>query len=181
MPCALTGGVSRLKNRGRSSATCLTTWLLPSYGILFRAQRAGSALPGGAKSSRPTAGGPAQRNHCGALSVWVQSCARPRMEFIVGPGAFSPPPKVDSAVLSFDPLPPERRPAHPEILALARARCINNSAANNRRRFQAAATARLRSRWKRQALTQACALKPSPIKIFRLLPLFGAEQFDNNV
>ena len=35
--------------------------------------------------------------HYGALSVWVQSFARPRMEFIVGPGAFSPPPKVDSA------------------------------------------------------------------------------------
>lgn len=53
----------------------------------------------------------------GALSVWVQSYARPRMEFIVGPGAFSPPPKVDSAVLSFEPLSPQRRPANPKTLA----------------------------------------------------------------
>lgn len=52
----------------------------------------------------------------GALSVWVQSHLRPRMEFIVGPGAFSPPPKVDSAVLSFDPLPLAERPSHPHAL-----------------------------------------------------------------
>lgn len=53
----------------------------------------------------------------GALSVWVQSFWKPRMEFIVGPGAFSPPPKVDSAVLSFEPLARERLPRHPEALA----------------------------------------------------------------
>ena len=41
--------------------------------------------------------------HYGALSVWVQSFARPRMEFIVGPGAFSPPPKVDSAIVRMIP------------------------------------------------------------------------------
>ncbi len=39
----------------------------------------------------------------GALTVWVQSFVRPRVEFIVGPGAFSPRPKVDSAVLRFLP------------------------------------------------------------------------------
>ncbi|WP_297671519.1 16S rRNA (adenine(1518)-N(6)/adenine(1519)-N(6))-dimethyltransferase RsmA [uncultured Desulfovibrio sp.] len=53
----------------------------------------------------------------GGLSVWVQSFAQPRLEFLVGPGAFSPPPKVDSAVLSFAPLPLERRPARPDLLA----------------------------------------------------------------
>ena len=50
--------------------------------------------------------------HYGALSVWVQSYWKPRMEFIVGPGAFSPPPKVDSAVLTFEPLPEAARPPH---------------------------------------------------------------------
>ena len=55
--------------------------------------------------------------HYGALSVWVQSYTRPRLEFVVGPGAFSPPPKVDSAVLSFEPLPPEALPARPEALS----------------------------------------------------------------
>lgn len=39
----------------------------------------------------------------GALSVWVQSFVTPRLVFVVGPGAFSPRPKVDSAVLSFHP------------------------------------------------------------------------------
>lgn len=52
----------------------------------------------------------------GALSVWVQAHARPRLEFSLGPGAFSPPPKVDSAVLSFAPRAPGQRPARPEAL-----------------------------------------------------------------
>ena len=52
----------------------------------------------------------------GALSVWVQAYSRPRLEFTLGPGAFSPPPKVDSAVLSFTPLPQEARPRHPTAL-----------------------------------------------------------------
>ena len=55
--------------------------------------------------------------HYGALSVWVQAWLCVRMEFTLGPGAFSPPPKVDSAVLSFTPLPPERHPKNPERLA----------------------------------------------------------------
>lgn len=37
----------------------------------------------------------------GALSVWVQSYVEPRLLFSIKPGAFIPPPKVDSAVLSF--------------------------------------------------------------------------------
>ncbi len=40
----------------------------------------------------------------GALSVWVQSHVKPRMEFIVPPQVFTPQPKVHSAVLSFTPL-----------------------------------------------------------------------------
>ena len=52
----------------------------------------------------------------GALSVWVQAHSRPRLEFSLGPGAFSPPPKVDSAVLTFRPLSLEVRPRHPAML-----------------------------------------------------------------
>ena len=55
--------------------------------------------------------------HYGALPVWVQSHARPRLEFVVGPGAFSPPPRVDSAVLSFEPLPAEALPDRPDALS----------------------------------------------------------------
>lgn len=54
--------------------------------------------------------------HYGALSIWVQAYARPRLEFTLGPGAFSPPPRVDSAVLSFVAAGPEARPRHPAAL-----------------------------------------------------------------
>jgi 16S rRNA (adenine1518-N6/adenine1519-N6)-dimethyltransferase len=40
----------------------------------------------------------------GALSVWVQSFTQVEPLFTVGPGAFSPPPKVESMVLGFEPL-----------------------------------------------------------------------------
>ncbi|MBD5646637.1 MAG: 16S rRNA (adenine(1518)-N(6)/adenine(1519)-N(6))-dimethyltransferase RsmA [Desulfovibrio sp.] len=61
------------------------------------------------------AAAPGSRQY-GALSVWVQAHSRPRLEFSLGPGAFSPPPKVDSAVLSFMPVAPEARPRHPALL-----------------------------------------------------------------
>jgi 16S rRNA (adenine1518-N6/adenine1519-N6)-dimethyltransferase len=60
----------------------------------------------------------------GALSVWVQSFARPRLEFTVRPEAFTPPPKVSSAVISLDPLPPESRPRRPETLAALLQTCF---------------------------------------------------------
>ncbi|MDR2055202.1 MAG: 16S rRNA (adenine(1518)-N(6)/adenine(1519)-N(6))-dimethyltransferase RsmA [Desulfovibrio sp.] len=60
---------------------------------------------------------PPSGHHYGALSVWVQSFARPRLEFTVGREAFAPPPKVLSAVITLDPLPPDSRPDRPEILA----------------------------------------------------------------
>lgn len=40
----------------------------------------------------------------GALSVWVQSFVRPKLECVVSPQVFRPRPKVDSAVLSFVPV-----------------------------------------------------------------------------
>jgi len=41
----------------------------------------------------------------------------PRKGFVIGPSAFSPPPKVDSAVVVFEPLPAEKRPLRPERLS----------------------------------------------------------------
>lgn len=61
------------------------------------------------------AAAPGSRQY-GALSVWVQAHSRPRLEFSLGPGAFSPPPKVDSAVVSFMPVAPAARPRHPALL-----------------------------------------------------------------
>ena len=59
---------------------------------------------------------PGSRDY-GALSVWVQSFVEPRKGFVIGPSAFSPPPKVDSAVVVFEPIPERRRPSDPDSLS----------------------------------------------------------------
>ncbi len=53
----------------------------------------------------------------GALSVWIQSHVQVSREFTVGPHAFMPPPKVDSGVVCFTPLPGNARPCIPSALA----------------------------------------------------------------
>lgn len=50
----------------------------------------------------------------GALTVWVQAHWQASYEFTVKPQAFSPPPKVDSAVCSFDQR--TEPPPHPKAL-----------------------------------------------------------------
>ncbi len=62
----------------------------------------------------------------GALSVWTQSFVKPSWGFSVGPRAFSPPPKVDSAVVSFVPLPVDMRPKSPKKLATLIKMCFQN-------------------------------------------------------
>ncbi len=62
----------------------------------------------------------------GALTVWTQSFVKPEWGFVVGPKSFSPPPKVDSAVLAFTPLPAEQRPQHPDLLAKLVKMCFQN-------------------------------------------------------
>ena len=51
----------------------------------------------------------------GALSAWVQSFAQVKKNFKVSPGSFSPPPKVDSGVVSL--YPRLERPEAPAKLA----------------------------------------------------------------
>ncbi|MDR0466120.1 MAG: 16S rRNA (adenine(1518)-N(6)/adenine(1519)-N(6))-dimethyltransferase RsmA [Deltaproteobacteria bacterium] len=62
----------------------------------------------------------------GALSVWVQSFLQARLAFEVGAGAFTPPPKVDSAVVVFAPLPLAQRARRPEALAAVLKMCFQN-------------------------------------------------------
>ncbi len=62
----------------------------------------------------------------GALSVWTQSFVRPQWGFVVGPKSFSPPPKVDSAVLAFTPLTAEEKAKHPKALAKLIKMCFQN-------------------------------------------------------
>ncbi len=62
----------------------------------------------------------------GALSVWTQSFVKPSWGFSVGPKAFSPPPKVDSAVLRFMPIAHDLRPKNPTILANLIKMCFQN-------------------------------------------------------
>lgn len=69
---------------------------------------------------------PPDSPHYGGLSVWVQSFVCPHWAFVVGPGAFSPPPKVDSAVLSFSPLPLEQWPLFPQKLSHLIKICFQN-------------------------------------------------------
>ncbi|MDO9225840.1 MAG: 16S rRNA (adenine(1518)-N(6)/adenine(1519)-N(6))-dimethyltransferase RsmA [Pseudomonadota bacterium] len=46
----------------------------------------------------------------GRLSVMLQSRFRVEKKFVVPPGAFKPPPKIDSAIVRLIPLPPEAVP-----------------------------------------------------------------------
>jgi 16S rRNA (adenine1518-N6/adenine1519-N6)-dimethyltransferase len=62
----------------------------------------------------------------GALSVWLQSFLRPQLALTVGAGAFTPPPKVDSAVVAFAPLSPAQRAGRPEALASLLKMCFQN-------------------------------------------------------
>ncbi len=53
----------------------------------------------------------------GVLSIWLQAYCDVKKNFVVNPGAFSPPPKVDSAVITLIPHPKEKQPQNPHILA----------------------------------------------------------------
>ncbi|KCZ94003.1 16S rRNA (adenine(1518)-N(6)/adenine(1519)-N(6))-dimethyltransferase RsmA [Hyphomonas johnsonii] len=55
-------------------------------------------------------------DHYGRLAVLVQSATRPHISFTLPPGAFHPPPKVNSAVAVLEPLPAAERFAHIDLL-----------------------------------------------------------------
>lgn len=57
---------------------------------------------------------PRDTKQYGSLSVWIQCHAKPKLEKRIGPGAFTPPPKVDSAVISL--IPTQDIPPYPEAL-----------------------------------------------------------------
>ena len=50
--------------------------------------------------------------HYGRLAVLAHAVCRPHIAFTLPPGAFKPPPKVDSAVAVLEPLPEDQRFAH---------------------------------------------------------------------
>ena len=72
---------------------------------------------------------PGSRSY-GYLTVLTQLATRPRLEFGIPPGAFSPAPKVDSALVTFemrsDRLPAEDRKALLEFVKLCFARKRKN-------------------------------------------------------
>ncbi|MCH5276878.1 MAG: ribosomal RNA small subunit methyltransferase A [Desulfovibrionaceae bacterium] len=53
----------------------------------------------------------------GALSAWMRSFVVPARAFNLGPKAFFPPPRVESAVVLLRPVPPDLRPRRPGHLA----------------------------------------------------------------
>jgi 16S rRNA (adenine1518-N6/adenine1519-N6)-dimethyltransferase len=73
-------------------------------------------------------------DHYGRLAVLAQSATRPYISFTLPPGAFSPPPKVNSAVAVLEPLPPERRFQHIDLLEQ-----ITGAAFGQRRKMMRAA------------------------------------------
>ena len=73
-------------------------------------------------------------DHYGRLAVLAQSATRPYISFTLPPGAFSPPPKVDSAVAVLEPLPPEQRFQHIDLLEQ-----ITGAAFGQRRKMMRAA------------------------------------------
>ncbi len=54
--------------------------------------------------------------HYGRLAVLAQAVTRPHLAFTLPPGAFRPPPKVDSAVAVLHPLPADARYHSPDAL-----------------------------------------------------------------
>lgn len=116
--------------------------------------------------------------HYGALSVWVQSHARPHLEFVVGPGAFKPPPKVDSAVLSFDPLPSAQRPAHPEALSRLLRICFQQRRKQLGGIFRRANLPPLETGLKEMGLDPSLRPESLSIRDFRRLASFLAPNLD---
>ncbi|HVY88600.1 MAG TPA: rRNA adenine dimethyltransferase family protein, partial [Hyphomonadaceae bacterium] len=55
-------------------------------------------------------------DHYGRLAVLAQAATHPRLVLTVKPGAFRPPPKVDSAVVVLDPLPAAEAFSHLDAL-----------------------------------------------------------------
>lgn len=129
--------------RRRGAALCCVFGNLPYYitsPILHhlcaaRASIRQMALLMQLEVARRVTAAPGRREY-GYLSVAVQSASHPRVAFEVPPGAFAPPPKVDSALVVFEMIPPrsgwedERRAAFLEFAG----RCFGHkrkSLANN--------------------------------------------------
>lgn len=97
----------------------------------------------------------------GPLAVWSQLYSRPAISFSVGPGAFHPPPRVESAVVRFDVLPEPRVRVEDEDLL----RQVIRSAFNYRRKtlgraLQSGGFPQL-SREKIQEAIAACGISPA--------------------
>lgn len=73
-------------------------------------------------------------DHYGRLAVLSQAVTRPRMAIVIPPGAFRPPPKVDSAVVVLEPL--AASDAYPHLDALEK---ITAAAFGQRRKMLRAA------------------------------------------
>lgn len=109
----------------------------------------------------------------GALSVWVQTFWVPRMAFTVGPGAFMPPPKVDSAVLSCTPRPVEELPRRPGALADLLKLCFQQRRKQLGGLFRRAGRADLLERMEALGITPQA--RPEELSVEQFLKLSGNE------
>lgn len=93
----------------------------------------------------------------GRLAVLAQAVTRPKIAFTLPPGAFKPPPKVDSAVISLTPLPDSERFEH-----LAELEEITQAAFGQRRKMLRTSLKRLAQSRKLgvEAWLHACDIDP---------------------
>lgn len=94
----------------------------------------------------------------GRLAVLAQAVTRPHIAFTLPPGAFHPPPKVDSAVAVFEPLPPGQRFEH-----LAELEQIAGAAFGQRRKMLRAALKPFAKKrgMKAEGWLESCGIDPT--------------------
>jgi len=93
----------------------------------------------------------------GRLSVLAHATMRPRIAFTLPPGAFRPPPKVESAVAVLEPLGPEERFTH-----LAELEAVTTAAFGQRRKMLRTSLKRLAQRhdMRAEAWLHGCEIDP---------------------
>jgi 16S rRNA (adenine1518-N6/adenine1519-N6)-dimethyltransferase len=81
-------------------------------------------------------------DHYGRLAVLAQAACRARIAIVLPPGAFRPPPKVDSAVVVLEPLPASERYADLDAIETVAAAAFNQRRKMLRASLKSLATVR---------------------------------------
>ena len=116
---------------------------------------------------------PGQKSY-GALSVWVQSFMHTNLAFTVKPGNFTPPPKVDSAVVTFSPLAERLDPALSTPLKALLRLCFQKRRKQLGHILRSAQLPDCSALLARLGHTPSCRPETLPVKSFHQLAAFFA-------